>query len=43
MAVKTATGASLLAADLEKAQKYDITAYGAVSGGDPVKNTEAVN
>ena len=43
MAVKTATGASLLAADLEKTQKYDITAYGAVSGGDPVKNTEAVN
>lgn len=28
---------------MEKAQKYDITAYGAVSGGDPVKNTEAVN
>lgn len=43
MAVKTATGASLQAAELEKKEKYDVTAYGAVSGGDPVRNTEAVN
>lgn len=44
--IPRATGSTIVKADLLKegeGQLYDITAYGAVSEGDPVKNTEAIN
>lgn len=44
--IARATGSTVVKADLLKegeGQLYDITAYGAVSEGDPVKNTEAIN
>lgn len=41
--IPEATGASITAAILEKETRFDITAYGACSGGNPVANTKAVN
>lgn len=43
MAVKLATGATILAKDLEKKCYLNIEVFGAVSGGDPVTNTKAIN
>ncbi|MBQ7918498.1 MAG: hypothetical protein IJ324_00950 [Lachnospiraceae bacterium] len=43
MAVRLATGATVTAADLEKRCYLNIEVFGAVSGGDPVANTRAVN
>lgn len=43
MSVPFATGASVTAKQLKKEKMYRITEFGAVSGGDPAANTEAVN
>lgn len=43
MAVKLATGATIKVADLEKKCYLNIEVFGAESGGNPVKNTEAIN
>lgn len=41
--IRQATGATIQAADLRKERYFPITEYGAVAGGDPVQNTEAIN
>lgn len=43
MAVKLATGATITAQQLWKDNTYLITDFGAINGGDPVKNTVAIN
>ena len=43
MSVPFATGASVTAKQLKKEKMCRITEFGAVSGGDPAANTEAVN
>lgn len=41
--VKEATGSKIRKKNLIKKQEYFITNYGAVSHGNPIKNTEAIN
>lgn len=41
--VRQATGATIQAEDLEKERQFYITEYGAIQGGEPVKNTKAIN
>ncbi len=42
-AIKRATGCTVTARQLEKKKLYDITEYGAIAGGNPVDNTNAIN
>lgn len=41
--IRQATGATIGAESLHKEKQFLITEYGAVQGGDPVQNTEAIN